>query len=416
MAGSFSTGACGACARAKRRCGKQTPRCQRCDRRGVECKYPPKKPTCFIICEQEEAFPVFQSVVPYNNHLYPPVRSLSPTIKQTDFAGTPLYPSPVGSSQCLFDIAIASSWFASPETWTVGRFPKVEGVSFSIADLRRYIRRILQWLTQWVDKGSNEFIHPQLYSNRFPRSIQDAYMALSCYVRRTKVNEQIIFRTIEDRAKGLVDEYTSSPTNPWPRLTDPLENLARVQALLVYQVICLYDGDIRLRHLAETHIPILTTWVHEMIEQVSQTPCLGLSLISPAHSQSSIDDYNQISSHSCDLLWYSYILSESTRRTRFIASSLQTIYAMIQMGQIFSCPGSVMFSTRKGIWEARSAREWEELCSEVSVGFVSLEESERLFVEAKPDEVNNFSKVFLEAAFGIERVERWAGPVTLEHV
>lgn len=44
--------------------------------------------------------------------------------------------------------------------------------------------------------------------------------------------------------------------------------------------------------------------------------------------------------------------------------------------------------------------------AEVSVGFMLFEKSEELFIEAKQEEINEFPKVFLEATFGIERVDR----------
>ena len=43
--------ACHACHRAKRRCGKQTPDCGRCRKKGIECTYPASKPTCFVLCD-----------------------------------------------------------------------------------------------------------------------------------------------------------------------------------------------------------------------------------------------------------------------------------------------------------------------------------------------------------------------------
>ena len=36
-----------------------------------------------------------------------------------------------------------------------------------------------------------------------------------------------------------------------------------------------------------------------------------------------------------------------------------------------------------------------------------MSEAERLFMEATPEEVDDFTKVFLEATFGKDRMERW---------
>ncbi|KAK9321361.1 hypothetical protein V1517DRAFT_262527, partial [Lipomyces orientalis] len=101
-------------------------------------------------------------------------------------------------------------------------------------------------------KGSNPFIHSRLYRTRFPRCVQDAYTALSCYLHKTASNEDTIFQIIEDRAKHLLVEHGIPSADSLPEKVssnsftlDSLEHIARVQALLVYQILDLYDGDIR---------------------------------------------------------------------------------------------------------------------------------------------------------------------------
>lgn len=189
---------------------------------------------------------------------------------------------------------------------------------------------------------------------------------------------------------------------------DPLEHVARVQALLVYQVICLYDGDIRLRHLAEGHIPVLNCWIQEMVENASQAVCLGSSLVEPMHEQADIECGIIPTEHLDNLLWCSWILAESIRRTWLVATSLQAIYSMIQLGQIVPCPGSMIFSVRQGVWEAQSARAWVKLCSEVNVGMIQLEDVDGLFSQKDAlVDINDFAKVFFEAVFGVDRMERW---------
>jgi hypothetical protein len=67
----------------------------------------------------------------------------------------------------------------------------------------------------------------------------------------------------------------------------------------------------------------------------------------------------------------------------------------------------MMFTTRKGAWEAESAVGWERLCCEVHVGLMQMAEAERLFLEGRPEEVNEFTMVVLRLVFGRERMERW---------
>lgn len=44
----------------------------------------------------------------------------------------------------------------------------------------------------------------------------------------------------------------------------PQEKLARVQALFLYQIICLFDGDLTLRSNADRDMAVLRDWVDEL--------------------------------------------------------------------------------------------------------------------------------------------------------
>ena len=46
-------------------------------------------------------------------------------------------------------------------------------------------------------------------------------------------------------------------------------------------------------------------------------------------------------------------------------------------------------------------------CSEVSVDLVRVAETDKLFVELAPEDVDDFTRMILQAAFGEEGMERW---------
>jgi hypothetical protein len=61
-------------------------------------------------------------------------------------------------------------------------------------------------------------------------------------MNKTPANKLIVLRIIESRAQELCSA---------PMPNTPLEILARAQALLLYQIIRLFDGDVQLRMGAE---------------------------------------------------------------------------------------------------------------------------------------------------------------------
>lgn len=389
----LETKACEACAIAKRRCEKQTPHCRRCRIRGIECTYPPTKPGSFNLFDGEITFSVDQDVSTCTPLLYANSPGLG---RETDAELLPgldlsLRHSIAGAQQ-------PSSWFTSPEAWKIEPSPEITHDTICVMDIKYHIQNIHQWLKQWVAKGSNPFIHTRLYQSRFPQCIQDAYMVLSCYFTKTDINELMVFRIIEDRAKRLVEDGLTSSSLGTP--LDTHEHLARVQALAMYQAICLYDGDIRLRHLAEGYIPVLGSWIREMVDHASQAACLGRMVASSPYEDTVIEP-------SCEsLLWYSWILAESIRRTSMLAASIQTIYLIHRDGDA-PCHGSMMLTTGKGTWDVDSAYDWNKMCSEVNVGFIQLAEAPSLLTNAAPDDVDEFAQAMLAIICGAKRVNMW---------
>lgn len=393
MPRSLETKACDACAIAKRRCEKQTPHCRRCRVRGIECTYPPTKPGPFTLFEGENTFSVEQDV----STLAPLLFSSPPQL----IIDSGLPPQPDLSLVNITSGAQPTTcWFTSSEAWKVDPFPGVTGDALCINDIKYHIKNIHEWLKQWVAKGSNPFIHARLYQTRFPQCIQDAHMIISCYFSKTDLNELTVFRIIEERARRLVEDGLAGCSLLGTPL-DTHEHLARVQALTIYQAICLYDGDIRLRHLSEGYIPVLNSWIREMIDHATQATCLGHMVMSSPYEDTAIDP-----SSSENLLWYSWILAESIRRTSMLAASVQSIYLIHRDGTA-SCHGSMTFTTRQGAWDVDSAYTWEKMCSEVNVGFVQLAEAPILLTKAVPDDVDEFAKAMLSIICGASRVNRW---------
>lgn len=302
-----------------------------------------------------------------------------------------------------------SGWFLSPETWKIEPYPIHINPNmnlFSSSMLKRYVSVIQHWLKSWVMSGSNPFIHSHLYRTRFPTRVQVAYTALSAYINRTETNSEIILGIIESQAKELVINPDISVKGA-PEPLDLLEQLARVHALMVYQIICLFDGDIRSRHLAEGRAHILDRWVAQMVECASSSLyllSLTLDPLDPAETTSRVDP--QSLTGDTEHLWHTWILAESIRRTWLTATGLQALYLTLQQGWAF-CPGGMMFTARRGVWEAKTAFAWERLCLETDIGFIQRFETEKLFTETSPLEIDDFGKMILESTYGTERMERW---------
>lgn len=314
-------------------------------------------------------------------------------------------------SDSLFNNSLASIWFTALETWEV-RSPAPETIlPIRQADLDQNTNIVFRWLSQWINEGSCPFIHSELYHERFPKCLQEAYVVLSTYIHRTPASERIVFRIIEEQAVTLVREQSDVNKSPREEKEHPpldaLEHLARVYALLIYQAIGLYDGDIRLRHIAEQHIPILENWMQALLLHTRQTVFLGAPILVPSHVPSATAGTTTSSLLGQNLLWYTWILAESIRRTWIVASGLQAAYLIAREGEPVACQGGMMFTTRQGVWEARTAGEWESICCRVNVGLVQMVEVQKVMERVSPDEVNEFAKFIIDITLGKERLRSW---------
>lgn len=320
-----------------------------------------------------------------------------------------------------------TTWFSTVQAWTIDRTLHIGFEPAQTAGLKLLIATFLGWLERWLDTDSSPFIHPQLYRSRHPRCVQDAYTTLCSYFRRTQESEQTVFRIIEDRVGQLLLDYGINRNDISAEYQgsdtffdlDALEHLARVQALLVYQTLSLYNGDVRLRTIAEASIPVLSHWMELMVKHASQSSCLGSTLISPTASSIRLDGTGSVlpigraasavnATSSQHLLWTSWILGESIRRTWLLASGIQGSYIIMKQGHSMPCQGGVNITTRNGLWDAGSASKWARLCSDAAPGFLQVADSGTLFTDVGPDGVDEFTHFILQATFGQDRYAQWA--------
>lgn len=452
----FEPKACRTCAKSKRKCGREQPACLRCQARGVVCEYPPTRPGTFVAIlddvssstnsmqsmhSTKSTYPGHTSNIVNSTHasLTPPLSIASTTSSPEgtgpiassgsgSTGGLGSFPSagiapcgtqilappsggiplggpvpPISSRQCL-------AWFLNAESWKVDHQEASLSTSFCSSFLKIYVTHLQDWLGQWATTGSNPFIHAHLYAARFPDNLQIAFTTLTTYRNRTKQNAEIVLKIIEDQASKLVESSSdgilsgnNNSSNPASHELSLLDQCARLHALIVYQTISLFDGDIRARHLAESRLPLLSRWAQQLLdsarEKFSSTPhVLDMTTalyFGPMDSQ--------------EHPWYLWILTESIRRTWLTAGGLEAIYSMLQRGW-HPCPGGVMFTTRKGIWDASSALAWEASCmvgAPEGVGFIHRFETDKLFSTRTPDDVDDFTRLMMEITYGVERMEKW---------
>ncbi|KAI8630358.1 hypothetical protein F5Y19DRAFT_484238 [Xylariaceae sp. FL1651] len=357
--------ACFSCTRAKRRCDKNLPSCRRCTEREELCKYPSVR--LYVRAAAEQAEPELSanqaaSVTTLRDN--PLVSAPNSDMSWNDEVLLPFldYCDTGEDSIVAHSTLNNSSWFLRGDIWTVHEYeledfqPKI-----GLSHCKGYVKCVRRWLCQWVTENHCPFIHNQLYSETgLPHCLQDAYATLAAYIGKTEKNEEAVIQLVEDKTNRLLREQdqghlfpmadTCGVSTPTP-VVNMVQHIARVQALFIYQFICLFDGDIRCRARAERQ-------------------------------------------------------TESVRRTWLVVNYTQSVYLTLRDGQT-ACPGSITYTLRTSLWEATSATEWCRLVNSCDPLLMRSDPPKSLYGIASSLEVDEFGLSIINIMWDSHRVDSW---------
>jgi hypothetical protein len=206
----------------------ELPKCSRCTKKNITCAYPTSTMARDLTIPELD-FPWLDDFLRDPNAL-PWEGTLKPSLE----VASALSGNYSGSSA---SDAFHSSDLSARDNESVG-MPDRSKLDRTEVDAA--LHRFKTWPEKWVKEGKAPFIHPRLYANDMPKALQDAYAACAIYSTKTDQNEFVAFTVIESKANELL---RSPDQGSWTSL----ELLAAVQALLIFQFIRLFDGDIRQR-------------------------------------------------------------------------------------------------------------------------------------------------------------------------
>lgn len=398
--------ACVPCTRSKRKCTKEAPSCIRCLDKNLSCHYPAPRvapPFNLVYAEDGE----ISAIIAQESEQL--TDGLEPRTKISDPASSGL---PQSTNPCSTDSvqlnAVDSLWFLTRESWNIDHKDAVLAeMYFSDTSLTYFTDQLETWLGQWIKEGCCPFIHEHLYDVELPDCVQDAYTTLAAYLSKTRENKTLVMHIFERRLNHLVEEQAVLDGNLEPRAFDIFGQLARTQALLVYEIIGLFDGSIRGRALAERHIGLLSQWARQLWEQAKQ------SLHTEATGSSSHNYNGQnttragiIETENPTAIWRTWILVESVRRTYLMATLTEAAFVTLKQGWA-PCPGGITFTCGNGLWPSKSANDWVTRSKQQRILYLKCIDGEELFAEASAADIDEFTRIVLIASFGLERFKQW---------
>lgn len=353
----------------------ELPRCKRCAKKNIVCAYPNSRSSMANTTFPELEFQWLDDLM-RDPDMMPWSGSLQPQLDA----------SSQGTLSRRSDSDILSFPREEPD-YLLGT-PVPTKSTLARAETEAALHRFKTWPEKWVKQGKAPFIHPSLYASSMPKVLQDAYAACAIYSTKTDLNEFVAFTVIEAKANGLLHAADQAS---WT----PLDLLAAVQALLIFQFIRLFDGDIRQRALAEKAEPVLEAWSQQLKARTTKER-----------------EYTTETSPS----WRSWIFSESVRRTVTMSVFLAGIYSLVKQG--FCTLGDQVtansFTAQRQLWEASGPVEWEQAKLSYNPHWISKMQFDQFLQEGNGNELDDFGLILLITYKGQDVADRWMATTQAE--
>ncbi|TVY61865.1 Transcription factor gsfR2 [Fusarium oxysporum f. sp. cubense] len=385
---------CTACTKAKRRCDFALPACLRCSQRQISCQYPTRtirgqltpqseSPETVSPCllsnepspEVSGSFPISGSIIEDFNAI----------ISRIDASSNGLDTFDLPLEDVALELAQQPLTLTGPSTQDFG-------------NVSAHILNRLQWAVDEIKEAPKKMVlenqtpwcHPLLYKDAMPRSMQDAHSSCALYMAKNRINSPIIFRSIESRVNDLL----SAP----PPIT-PLDCLAHTQALILYQIIRLYDGDIGARTSAERIIPAIEASAMSLFSyaqfDIEGTPgTLPLYPIAPTKA-----------------FWQDWILQESLRRTLLFSFYLVQTYRIMSGCKMLQCDGRLglchSWTLSAYLWNAMTPLGFAEAWRDKDHYVVTNAIFNGVLAEAEADDIDVFGKIMISSLLGRDEAEGW---------
>jgi len=171
-----------------------------------------------------------------------------------------------------------------------------------------------------------------------------------------------------------ISKLLSSSKLSLPFLKD---QLVLVQTLLIYQIIRLFDGDVRQRAYAERHFAILEEWTQRL-----QIACVEYeSDQDPSQTQ-----------------YYRWILIESARRTSLMSLMVHGIYCLLRDGVCTTVPKMAFLpmSMNGALWNMSEEDWWLKTHGRGS-DLLTYQEFVVGWSDGTPYEIDAFETIMLAA-------------------
>lgn len=413
---------CEPCAAAKRKCDKQLPECRRCIDKEINCQYTQRKKRTrydveHAISHDEVAIDKVGGIDESlqlgeisnwdwgvrNSAVFTENANLVFNIDDSLPIDLPELDDPAASVDWAISEPITEDnrpWYLRKETWTLQHHERDPNCVVSI-NYDPLVLEVEGMLREWSAKGHNDFIHRNLWDGGMPECVQDAFTMLTARFHCKQNMKTAVLQIADERSDKLIQQGMITPGHQ-----NLLGHLARIQALFAHVFVRLFDGSVRLRVAAEKQLPVLQTWLAEMLDCARCIDSIDDDCAVDQHStqQMSIDFNHEF--EAATRQWKEWLVAESIRRTHVIVTTIVNTYRCMLTGWA-ECTGTAMLSARRGLWQAPSAARWSEIMAAKSPLLISTMTPSPLIAQYSADDFDDLIQMLWKYIVGPEKIQCW---------
>ncbi|KAI1124552.1 hypothetical protein F5Y10DRAFT_249104 [Nemania abortiva] len=429
---------CNGCVQAKRRCDRRVPVCSRCAEKSTTCVYtksrmanrPGKHARQPTPCTETLSLdsPIYSSLdipgLSFDlNYLETIPTSFDPDVA-IEFTSQSIQDTPSinGNSMNAFMQFMSDNSASSSDQWlirteenhppersstpadeeVVRGWDKMATCKFEAwhaydtkTPLYYILNRVKEFPREMATKSSTPFIHQHLYHNYTPQCIISCFSTCILYANRTPANVTMAMRALSSSVHELIDTKVNYV------VSTPIEKLARCQALFLYQVIRLFDGDISLRAQGERDMGLLKIWLDELRHIRDNMGNLSRLGYASVKEQSPIE-------------WEKWVFAECVRRTIIIANAVIGLYELLKDPEDIDANDPWAYVHRwtlgRTLWEASSSTDFQRAWKESSHFVITNFMFDDFIENGKGEDVDEFAGILLRVYLGTDAMEEFMAP------
>jgi hypothetical protein len=207
---------------------------------------------------------------------------------------------------------------------------------------------------------------------------------------KNQVNTSVILSILGSR----IHDLQSTPV-----LTSAIELLARTQSLIFYQIMHMFDSDIRSHAATEKVFPMLESAVLSLLGYLHLPDPASPAGLLPSSMESIMD------------FWGSWVFQESARRTVLLGLYSIQIYKLLQGTASMYCDGRLglvhAWYSSEHLWKAATAFDFAVAWTERQHFVISNADFSDVLQNTHADDVDLFTKMLLVTIIGIDKAKAW---------